>query len=133
MTQSAVSQQIKLFENWLGHSLLIRQNPQTLPTEHGERLAAAVRDGFLSIELICDEMRVSPKLRCSGVLVAAPPGFTCVWLLLRLILFDQQNPDVPLSLSIDPESQDPVTSKADALILYSTGLLAGMHAECIMR
>jgi LysR family glycine cleavage system transcriptional activator len=132
VTQSAVSQHIKQLENWLGHRLLIRQNPHTVPTEHGARLANAVRDGFLSIELICDQMRENPKLRRSGVLVAAPPGFAFVWLLPRLIHFDEINPDVPFSLSTDPKSQDPAASDADALIVYSTGGFPGMHAELIM-
>ncbi|MFY9320763.1 LysR substrate-binding domain-containing protein [Lentibacter algarum] len=132
LTQSAVSQHIKLLENWLGHRLLIRQNPHTVPTEHGARLATAVRDGFSSIELICDEMRESPKLRSSGVLVAAPPGFAFIWLLPRLIHFDEQNPDVPFSLSTDPKSQDPATSEADAIIAYSAGGFPQMHAEPIM-
>jgi LysR family glycine cleavage system transcriptional activator len=132
VTQSAVSQHIKLLEDWLGHRLLIRQNPHTHPTENGARLAAAVRDSFTSIELICDEMRESPKLRRSGVLVAAPPGFAFVWLLPRLIQFDEQNPDVPFSLSTDPKSLDPAKSEADALIVYSAGGFPGMHAERIM-
>ena len=132
VTQSAVSQHIKLLEEWLGHRLLIRRNPHTEPTQHGERLAAAVGDSFSSIELICDEMRDSPKLRRSGVLVAAPPGFAFIWLLPRLIHFDEQNPDVPFSLSTDPKSQDPSTSEADVIIAYSAGGFRGMHAERIM-
>lgn len=132
VTQSAVSQHIKLLEDWLGHRLLIRQNPNTVPTEHGARLATAVQNSFHSIELICDEMRESPKLRRSGVLIAAPPGFAFLWLLPRLLSFDDQNPDIPVSLSTDPKSQDSATSDADAMIAYSTGGFPGMHAEQIM-
>ena len=46
VTQSSVSQHIKLLEEWSGHKLLIRGARQTSPTEAGVRLAAAVADGF---------------------------------------------------------------------------------------
>lgn len=132
VTQSSVSQHIKLLEDWLGHRLLIRQNPHTVPTENGERLASSVRDGFGGIELICDEMRDSPKLRRNGLLVASPPGFAFLWLLPRLLSFDDQNPNIPISLSTDPKSRDPATSEADVQIVYSAGGFPNMHAERVV-
>ena len=132
VTQSAVSQHIKQLEEWLGHRLLIRQSPQIAATENGERLANAIRQGFGSIESICDELRDCKKLPRRGLLVAAPPGFAFVWLLPRLLGFDELNPDIPISLSTDPKSQDPVSSEADVLISYSVGGYPGLHAEKLM-
>lgn len=132
VTQSAVSQHIKMLEEWLGHRLLIRQNPHTLPTEAGVRLALSVRDGFGAIELICDDLRHTKTSWHKGILVAAPPGFAFVWLLPRLLDFDEKNPEIPISLSTDPKSQDPSRSDADILISYSSGGFVNMHAEKIM-
>lgn len=132
VTQSAVSQHIKLLEDWLGHQLLVRQGRQTLPTQTGERLARAIRDGFGAISLICDEVRDSKKTRRRGIHVAAPPGFAFIWLLPRLINFDDHNPDIPISLSTDPKSLDPTSSDADIVISYSTGGFPSMHAEKLM-
>ncbi|NKB53783.1 MAG: LysR family transcriptional regulator [Rhizobiaceae bacterium] len=87
VTQSAVSQHIKLLEEWLGHQLLIRQNPHTLPTETGAMLARSIRDGFGAVELICDDLRNAKSSRNRGILVAAPPGFAFLWLLPRLLEF----------------------------------------------
>lgn len=132
VTQSAVSQHIKMLEEWLGHRLLVRQNPRTLPTEAGVRLALAIRDGFGAIELICDDLRHTKTSWHKGVLVAAPPGFAFVWLLPRLLDFDEKHPEIPVSLSTDPKSQDPSRSDADILIAYSSGGFVNMHAEKLM-
>ncbi len=132
VTQSAVRQHVKQLEDWLGHRLLIRQGPQTIPTENGEQLASAVRGGFGSIELICDELRDTKITRRHGILVAAPPGFAFLWLLPRLLDFDEQNPSIPISLSTDPKSQASSSSQADVVISYSLGGFPIMHAEKLM-
>jgi LysR family glycine cleavage system transcriptional activator len=132
VTQSAVSQHIKQLEDWLGHQLLIRQSPHTHATEQGERLARAIRDGFGPISSICDELRDTRNARKHRVLVAAPPGFAFVWLLPRLLDFDNTYPDIPISLSTDPKSQHPATSEADVIISYATGGFPNMHAEALM-
>jgi len=132
VTQSAVSQHVRLLEEWLGHRLLIRKNPHSLPTENGERLARAIREGFGEVERICDDLRRISTPREPGVLVASPPGFAFLWLLPRLFHFDERQPDVPVSLSTDPKSLDPVVSDADVVIAYGTGGFSGMHAERLM-
>ncbi|WP_298918561.1 LysR substrate-binding domain-containing protein [uncultured Roseobacter sp.] len=132
VTQSAVSQHIKLLEDWLGHRLLIRRSRKTVPTEAGERLAQATREGFGGIEMICDELRGSKRTRGQGILVGAPPGFAFVWLLPRLLRFDHMNPDISISLSTDPHSREPSTGEADVFISYSAGGFPGLHAEQLM-
>ncbi len=132
VTQSAVSQHIKLLEEWLGHRLLIRQNPHTLPTETGALLARSIRDGFGAVELVCDDLRNAKSSQNRGIHVAAPPGFAFVWLLPRLLEFDEINPEIPISISTDPKSLDPVSGQADIIISYSGGGFNNMHAEKLM-
>lgn len=132
VTQSAVSQHIKQLEEWLGYQLLVRQSRQTVPTQIGERLASAIRDGFGGIERVCDELRDTKITRQDGLLVAAPPGFAFVWLLPRLFKFDERHPTIPISLSTDPKSQAPSASEADLIISYSLGGFANVHAEKLM-
>lgn len=132
VTQSAVSQHVKQLEAWLGHQLLVRQNRRTHPTPHGERLAHAIRDGFGRVEAICDELRDTKITKRSGLLVAAPPGFAYTWLLPRLLLFDGDHPDIPISLSTDPVSLDPASSEADIVISYTAGGFPNMHATQLM-
>lgn len=132
VTQSAVSQQIKQLEGWLGVRLLTRQSRQTTPTEAGNRLASATRDGFGIVEELCEELRGTKKARSNGVLVGSSPGFAFVWMLPRLLHFDDANPDIQISLSTDPQSQDPYLGEADVVIAYSAGGFPGLHAERLM-
>jgi len=132
VTQSAVSQQVKQLEEWLGHLLMERRAREPMPTEAGAHLARAVRDGFGAIEVICDDLRNARKQRKHDVLVAAPPGFAFVWLLPRLLGFDEQNPGFPISLSTDPASRQPDRGAADVVIAYGAGSFSGLHAELLM-
>ena len=130
VSQSAVSQHVKQLEDWLGHNLLVRKGRQTFPTEHGERLACAVRDGFGIVEAVCDDLRDASKPEKRGILVAAPPGFAFVWLLPRLLHFNEIHPDIQVSLSSDPKSYDPFSSDADVIISYSTGGFPAAMPSC---
>lgn len=132
VTQSSVSQQIKSLEEWLGHQLLHRNRRMTEPTEAGTRLAEAVRTGFGVVESLCDDLRGTSAIRKRGVRIAAPPGFAYLWLLPRLLQFDELHPKIPVSLSTDPESLDLRTSDADALISYSLGGFPDHHAEQLL-
>lgn len=131
VTQSAVSQHVKMLEGWLGQKLLFRRGRQTVPTVVGAELAAATQKGFGAIEALCDSLRQS-KPDNRGVVVASPPGFAFVWLLPRLLRFDEQHPEHPVSLSTDPQSRDPSLSEADVFIAYSAGGFPGLHAERLM-
>lgn len=132
ISQSAVSQHIKQLEEWLGHQLLIRKNPKVIPTDDGTRLANAARNGFGMVEAVCDSLRDSKKSASKGLLVAAPPGFAFIWLLPRLLDFNDSHPGIQISLSTDPKSLDPTTSEADVIIAYSTGGFPSLHSEKLM-
>ena len=132
VTQSAVSQHVRQLEDWLGVQLLIRRGRQTLPTEAGERLAQTTRDGFGQVEALCEDLRGRVKSDNTGILVGSPPGFAFLWLLPRLLNFDDTNPDISVSLSTDPQSRDPMLNEADVFISYSAGGIPGVHAEQLM-
>lgn len=55
VSQSAVSQHVKQLEEWLGTRLLLRRSREVSPTEAGEWLTCATRDGYTAISQICDE------------------------------------------------------------------------------
>jgi LysR family glycine cleavage system transcriptional activator len=132
ISQSAVSQHIKQLEEWLGHQLVVRKNPQIIPTEDGLRLANASRDGFGMVESICDSLRDAKKTARNGLLIAAPPGFAFTWLLPRLLDFNERYPGIQISLSTDPKSLDPSVSTADAIIAYSPGGFPNLHSEKVL-
>ena len=132
VTQSAVSHHVKSLEEWLGHQLLRRQGRRTVPTEAGERLADALRKGFGLVETICDDLRGAPQRQSNGLRIGAPPGFAYLWLLPRLLKFDELHPSTPVSLSTDPHALDLKASDADAMICYSFGGFPDLHAEHLL-
>ncbi|WP_371169304.1 LysR substrate-binding domain-containing protein [Aliiroseovarius sp. 2305UL8-7] len=132
VTQSAVSQHIKQLEEWLGLRLMVRRGRSVTPTDAGERLARVTRDGYSAIADTCDDLRDSTRNSERNILVASPPGFAFLWLLPRLLRFDELHPDLPVSLSTDPQSRDVLTAEADVIICYGPGGYSGFHAEPLM-
>ena len=132
VTQSAVSQHVKSLEVWIGQALLVRGARKTVPTAEGLRLAAAVSDGFTTIQTVCDDLRNNGRVSKQGVLVASPPGFAFVWLLPRLIRFDELFPDIPVSLNTDIYSPEFDAAQADILIRYGVGGFPGLHSEQLL-
>ncbi len=133
VTQSAVSQHIKSLEEWTGHKLLLRGARKTVATEKGLRLASAVAEGYGGVEAVCDELRDKHQTANRGVLVASPPGFGFVWLLPRLMNFDQDFPDFPVSLSTDIFARDVGAEDTDVMIQYGAGGFSGLHSELLMQ
>ena len=132
VTQSAVSQHIRALEEWTGHKLLIRGARKTVPTEKGLHLALAVAEGFGAVQAVCDELRDRSEPKNQMLLVASPPGFAFVWLLPRLMEFDQLHPDIPISLSTDVFARDFRADSADLVIQYSSSSFTGLHSERII-
>ena len=59
VTQSAVSHQIRLLEDWFGTSLFERRGRQTVPTPKGEELAKSLAEAFDIIGLACKRIAQS--------------------------------------------------------------------------
>ena len=133
VTQSAVSQHIKSLEEWTGHKLLLRGGRKTVATEKGLRLAAAIATGFGAVEVVCDQLRDKHQSSSHSVLIASPPGFGFVWLMPRLIDFDQKFPNFPVSLSTDIYALDVTAEDSDIRIQYGPEGGAEMHSTFLMQ
>jgi len=132
VTQSAVSQHIKALEEWTGHQLLVRGPRQTLPTPEGQLLADAVHRGLGMIEDICADLK-SASNRDLTLVISCPPGFAINWLFPRLLRFDQQYPDYPVSIATQAGPLDLATGSVDAAIQYGPGGHSGLMAEQLMN
>lgn len=132
VTQSAVSQQVKAVEEWLGVQLLTRGKGRVGPTGDGERLALAVAAGFGAIATLCHELRAARGPN-PAIGLSCLPGFAVNWLFPRLINFDQRHPDFPVSImttaTMTPATDD---DDADLAIRYGLGGYSGMHVERLM-
>lgn len=131
MSQSAVSQHVRLLEDWTGQRLLVRGARGSHPTDEGRRLAGAVAEGLGRIAEVCQDLRSRGR---SGVTLAVSclPGFAINWLFPRLIRFDQAHPDISVSISTDPRPVSFAGGEADLAIRYGMGRYPGLHVRRLL-
>ncbi|HAT85926.1 MAG TPA: hypothetical protein DCS30_08290 [Rhizobiales bacterium] len=117
VTQSAVSQQIKMLEETLGITLFKRQGRQIVLTPSGKKLMDAQKRAFGEMrEVILAERNKKESLDVS---VEVFPGFSVRWLLPRLSLFFAAHPEVNLKILTLPGDGPEVAGDADLTILYT--------------
>jgi LysR family transcriptional regulator, glycine cleavage system transcriptional activator len=96
VTQSAISHQIRLIEDWFGMSLFSRQGRQTIPTGHGREFAEAVEDAFKIVQDAAVRLKASeanPTLT-----IASIPSIATIWLIPRLEGFFKAHPEFPVKV-----------------------------------
>lgn len=131
VTQSAVSQHVKSLEEWLGQRLLIRGGGRVTTTTEGARLAEAVKHGFGQISAICRELREA-QAGTLALNISCLPGFAYVWLIPRLIGFDQLHPDIPVSINTTAALANFTDDETDLAIRYGLGGYSGLHVERLL-
>lgn len=131
VTQSSISQHVRLLEDWTGRRLLNRGARITEPTAEGLRLAQAVEAGLGMIGEVCAELR-SQKASERPLTVSTLPGFALNWLFPRLIRFDQMHPEIPVSISTNAEPVDFRSGNEDIAIRYGLGGYRDLHVEKLM-
>jgi LysR family glycine cleavage system transcriptional activator len=97
VTQSAVSHQIRLLEDFLGQPLFCRTAHGLSLTESGKSLSPVVRAAFDSISMAVDEMK-SDELG-QPLTLSLRPFFSFNWLSPRLVDFRNTHPDIRIKLN----------------------------------
>lgn len=131
VTQSSVSQHVKVVEEWIGRKLLVRGPRDTVATKEGKLLATTIATGIGQIGDLCDKMRHKGGSD-PAITVSCLPGFAVNWLFPRLIRFDQLHADTPVSISTDASPLGFATGQSDLAILYGMGNYPGLHVERLM-
>lgn len=131
VTQSAVSQHVKSLEEWLGRRLVKRSHRTAEPTDEGRRLAAAVAEGFGNVATVCNSIRGSARPNLT-IGLSCLPGFAYLWLIPRLINFDQRFPEYQVSVIASPVPTDFAGVDVDMAIRYGPGEYPGLHVEHLM-
>lgn len=99
VTHAAVAQQVRALEQELDLALVWRDGRALRLTGEGERLAAALNDGFTTIQTALAALVVQKGER--PLTVTLPPAFAAEWLMPRLARFWKRHPEVPLALMPD--------------------------------
>lgn len=130
MTQTAVSYQIKLLEEFVGTSLFTRKPRQVSLTSTGERLAQQANAAFSILEAAVAEART----QTSEVLIVSPtPTFAQQWLARRLGVFQARHPKIAVHLALSNDIVDFNRDNVDIGIRWGTGEWPGLIGHRIMR
>lgn len=109
VTPGAVSQQIKLLEDFLSINLFHRKNRQILLTQSGQLLLPKLNEGF---DLIAKAVHsIQSKDEDTPLTITAPPAFISKWLIPKLSSFNQQHPSIDVRIDsskrlIDFDNED---------------------------
>lgn len=131
VTQSAVSQQIRLLEDRLAQPLFHRL-PQSLQlTEAGKAYLPVVREAFERLSHGTEE--VFGIARKGLVTLRVTPGFAEFWLAPRLPSLCQRHPGLDLRVTSTIWNTDAIEAGMDLEIRYGTGEWPELEAERLTR
>jgi LysR family glycine cleavage system transcriptional activator len=120
VTPGAVSQQIRLLEEFLETSLFHRQNRAIVLTEAGQLLLPMVSKGF---EHLRDAVSQVQKRADGGPLtITSAPSFVSKWLIPRLARFKNLNPEIDVRIDTSDRLVDFAREDIDVGIRFGDGV-----------
>lgn len=127
LTQSAVSQQVRKLEEFLGQALFLRRGSVTRLTAAGELLYASVRTSFE--HLGAGVNRIAPYKNRDSVLLVCPPDLAHGWLMPRLGQLRTEQPSVEVWVITTRELRE--IDRVDADLIISMRPIHTADVECI--
>lgn len=119
VSHSAISQQIKALEAYLGRQLLQRHAKKVTVSEDGRLYAIQIRDALKSLEDATFQLKSNP--RQAELVIATLPSFAAHWLAPRLMDFRQLYPQIHLKLLVDLAVGDLGEQQFDVAIRMGNG------------
>ena len=117
VTQSAVSRQIKMLEEYLNTSLFLRGIRKITLTESGIRLYQCVDTVLRQLEIVSSEITSPQKQPLISLSTTA--SFSSLWLIPRLIRFNTKYPNINIKVSATSEIQHVRQGYVDLAIRYA--------------
>ncbi|MCI9864725.1 LysR family transcriptional regulator [Rhizobium skierniewicense] len=130
MTQTAVSYQIKLLEDFVGSALFERKPRQLRLTENGKRLAPRVTDGLTTLVEAVSDLKQSTG---GTLFIHTTPTFAARWLSRHLVSFQIENPDLAVRLETSQDFVDFSGLNVDLAIRAGSGNWPGLKSHLLMR
>ena len=143
VTPSAVSQQIKTLEDWLGCRLFLRRQNLLQLSDEGLAMAPRVREGLDCFAAAVEATRLDASLALN---VTAPPSFATRWLVPRLSRFASAHPAVAIRVTSTVDNIDrphapsgpknvlidPRDDEGEVAIRFGSGFYPGYEVEKIL-
>lgn len=132
VSHSAVSQQVKLLEDYFGQKLFDRPGRRVEPTPAAMALLEDVRAAFDRIAL------ASTQLTRRGVrrvlTINAPPSFAMRWLIPRIAAFQRAHPNLELRVATSPADSAARLDGSDDLIVRPAEMFrAGFACKLLLQ
>ncbi len=130
VTPAAISQQIKLLEDYVGQPLFRRGKTLAI-SEAALTVLPMISEAFDQLEKAMDRLR--PGDASGPLVVSTPPTFAARWLIPRLEDFQKRYPEIELRLLATPRLVDFAMEDVDIAVRFGAGPFAGLHAEPLMQ
>ena len=143
VTPSAISQQIKKLEFYLGVPLFERLPGGIQLTQQGVSMIPSVRDG---LECFVAGIESTRRAKNKTLTISAPPNFATRWLAHHLSEFSASYPDVAIrivsnpdnidgpktQLALSKQAIDPRTGTDEIAIRFGNGVYPGYFVERLL-
>jgi LysR family transcriptional regulator, glycine cleavage system transcriptional activator len=129
VTASAISQQVRHLENWLGISLFEVRGRSRKLTDVGERFASQMNDAFDQIDMACQQLKRSSQM--GELHINVTPTFAIRWLVPRLGRFQATYPDISIRISTSTTPIDIVRENVHADLRFGRGPWKGLAADLL--
>ncbi|OEY65530.1 LysR substrate-binding domain-containing protein [Marinobacter sp. X15-166B] len=116
VTQSAVSKQIKLLEDYLEAEVFHRERRQVVLTENGQTLFAEVKGMLGQLADSCN--RIRSRGYSKNVTIVSTVAVAHYWLFPRIARFNMEFPDININMYTTDEIDEEHCRKSDLGILY---------------
>ncbi len=104
LTQAAVTQQVRHFEQAIGLQLLERDGRRVRLTDAGRSLAETCRAALRSVEVVDDSAQAMKHLQAGSLHLGASPTCAAYYLPPHLTEFTRRRPGIKLSVTVEPSS-----------------------------
>ena len=130
LTQAAVSRQIRLLEESLGHPLFERLHRSIKLTDAGHQLLASTVLALNHIENAC--LGIVQQDHRPSVLVAATQSISNLWLLPKVKEYVSRNNDCEINIVSSDIDEECLVSDVDFAVLRGNGHWLDHHSERLL-
>jgi LysR family glycine cleavage system transcriptional activator len=132
VTASAVGQQVKALEAWLGRPLFVRQPSRGVSlTPLGERYAASLTEMLDRLnEATAQALRPD---KSQVITVSTLPSLASGWLIPRLGTLRERHPELEIRVSVDTRRTDFAREDVDVAIRFGRGDYPGLRTDLLME
>ncbi len=129
VTPGAISQQVKLLEDFLGIPLFRRMHRRIRLTDAGQSLLPGLQDGFNRIGTAVSDVKSMNLNR--PITISVAPSFASKWLVPRLGLLRDKHPDIDIRIDNTMEVVDLAHSDIDIGIRFGGGNYPDMQVDLL--